>query len=318
MLRTDRRIPVDDVAPAGVGTLGARIVADPALVDPGAVAVFCCFPGGGMSSRYFELGEPGGPYDMATHLAAAGFVMVMIDHPGVGRSDLPDDGWSLTPEVITDVDAAAATKVLDGLRAGTLVAGLPALPGLTAVGMGHSMGGMFVALQQGRHRTYDAVALLGYSGRGLPEVLLPDELAVAGDPDRIRSSIVALARARFGEPFPRGGTSDSEMLVGPGFPDGARAAIAVAASALLPTGGLFSMLPGSHAAELAAIDVPVFLGQAEHDITGPPDETPRWLTGSPAVTLHVLPGAFHNANVAANRTALWDRVAAWARGLTNG
>jgi alpha-beta hydrolase superfamily lysophospholipase len=316
MLRTDLRIPVDDIAPAGVATLGARVVADPALVDPDAATVFCCFPGGGMSSRYFELGDPGGRYDMATHLGAAGFIVAMIDHPGVGRSDLPDDGWSLTPDVITDVDATAARSVLDGLRAGTLVSGLPAVPRLTAVGMGHSMGGMFVALQQARRRTYDAVALLGYSGRGLPEVLLPDELAVAGEPDRIRSSIVALARARFGEPLPRGGTSDSEMLVGPDFPDDARAAIAVAAAALLPTGGLFSMLPGSHGAELAAIDVPVFLGQAEHDITGPPDETPRWFSGSPAVTLRVLPGAFHNANVAANRTVLWDAIGAWANGLT--
>ena len=36
-----------------------------------------------------------------------------VDPPGVGGSDTPDDGYTLTPRVVADVLAAA----LDGLRA---------------------------------------------------------------------------------------------------------------------------------------------------------------------------------------------------------
>lgn len=313
MVRVDVRVPVDEVAPAGVKALGGRVVVDPAALGDQRPIALCCFPGGGMSARYFDLGAPGGPYDMAAHLAAQGFVLVLVDHPGVGTSDAPDDGWSLTTDVVTDVDAEAARHLLAGLRSGTLVDGLPALPDLAAIGVGHSMGGMLVAFQQARHRLYDGVALLGHSGRGLPEVLTPDELAVTGDAERVRSSVVALAQARFADARPRGTTWDSEFLVGPGLaPDGLEA-ISTAADAMLAIPGLASMLSGSQDPDLAAIDVPVLLALAEHDIVGPPHEAPRWMTGSRDVTLHVLAGAFHNSNLAERRHELWDRIGTWAR-----
>lgn len=311
--RHDLRIHVGDVAPTGVATLGGRLVLD-AGGDTGDGPVLCCFAGGGMSGRYFELG---GSWDMAGHLAAAGVACLIIDHPGVGSSDRPDDGWALTPDVVGEVDAAATERALDGLRAGTLVAGLTPRPALVPIGLGHSMGAMFVAMQQARRRPYAGVVLLGHSGRGLPEVLTADERAVAGDAERIRAEIVALARARFTGPFPGGTTTGSEMLVGPGLSADARQAIDAAAGVLLATGGLVAMLPGSHDTELASVDVPVFVGMAEFDIGGAPHDAPRWLTGSRDVTLHVLPGAFHNSNVAERRTEQWDRIAEWARWLAS-
>ena len=179
----------------------------------------------------------------------------------------------------------------------------PARPALVPLGVGHSMGAMLVAYQQAQHRPYAGVALLGHSGRGLPEVLLPAEVAVAGDAAAIRRSIVALARARFGDPLPRGSTATSELLVGPDLPADAAAAIGAAAGSLLACCGLTSMIPGSHDDVLAAVDVPVLLGLAEHDIAGDPWQAPRWLTGSRDVTLHVLAGAHHNHNVAPARRA---------------
>jgi alpha-beta hydrolase superfamily lysophospholipase len=319
--RTALRIAVDDMAPPGVATLAARVVVDRAAVADRDQAgerpvVVCCFPGGGMSARYFELAG----HDMAGHLAAAGFVVVMIDHPAVGGSDTPDDPWTLVPETVADVDAAAAARAVAVLGPEL---GL-ALDDPIVLGLGHSMGAMLVVYQQARSRPYAGLVLLGYSGRGLPEVLSPAELAVAGDPDQVRATIVELARARFGRPLvtrdnggrdrvsDRGDSATSPMLVGPAAPTAMIAALAAAAAPLLASCGLTSMLPGSNAPELAAIDVPVLLSIAEHDIVGPTHEAPGYLPGSPDVTLHVLPGAFHNSNVATGRERLWDRIALWA------
>ena len=300
MLRESLRLP------AGALTLSARVIADPSLVGDDSTIV-CCFPGGGMSARYFDIEG----YDMAGHLAASGLVVVLIDHPAVGESDVPDDPWTLTPDVVADADVAAARHAIDGLRTGTLVDGLPALPDGRAIGMGHSMGAMLVAYQQARHGLYDAVVLLGHSGRGLPEVLTPEELTFAGDPDGARTHIVQLAKARFGNPLPIGTTDASEFLVGPNAPRDAIDAIGQTRSHLLACPGLTSMIPGSHDRELAAIDVPVLIALGEFDIAGEPSEAPGWLTGSKDVSLYVQPGAFHNANIAPNRTELWDRVVNW-------
>ena len=268
-----------------------RVVAPATL--PERPIVMCWFPGGGMSSRYFDLPAP---YDMAAHLAAAGIVNLLVDHPAVGAGAVPDDPWTLTPEVVADADVAAVRAALDGLG----------LRDPVVLGGGHSMGAMLVAYQQARHRLYDGLALLGHSGRGLPEVLTPEEVT----PVR---PVVELAEQRFGRPLPVSETTGSEMLVGPDLPDGAAAALAEARAPLLAVCALTSMIPGSHAAELASLDVPVFLGVAEHDITGPPHEAPTHLTGTTDLTLHVLGGAFHNSNVAARRTELWDRLVLWAR-----
>ena len=307
--RIDVRIDVTDVAPPGVTTLGARLVHDASRADVDRGPVLCCFAGGGMSGRYFELG---GTWDMAGHLAATGLTCLIVDHPGIGASDRPDDGWTQTPDVVARTDALAVQRALDGLRLGTLVDGLAPWPAPVPIGVGHSMGALLVALQQARWAPFAGVVLLGHSGRGLPEVLTPDELAAAGDGERIRAAIEGLARVRFGDPLPAGNTAASEMLVGPDLSTDASRAIATAADALLAMVGLAAMLPGSHDAELAALDVPVLLGVAEHDIVGPPHEAPRWLAGSGDVTLHVLPGAFHNSNVAGRRTELWDRIAEWS------
>lgn len=284
------RVPVP-----GLGAVSVLAVTDPTAL-PDRPVVVCCFPGGGMNHRYFALG---GRYDMAEHLAAAGIVVLAFDHPGVGDSDAPDDPWTLTPELVADLDAAAVRAALDRF--------VPAEPG-AVVGMGHSMGAMLVVYQQARHRLYDGVALLGYSGRGLPEVLTPDELAGA-------APIAQLARRRFGVPLPVGETAHSELLVGPALAPDAAGALDRARAAMLTCCGLTSMIPGSHADQIASLDVPVFLGVAEHDITGPPHDIPRHFTGARDVTLHVLPGAFHNAAVAPRRAEQWDRLADWLRAL---
>ena len=110
------RVPVGDVAPAGVLTLAVdihlpeRIGARP---DSRPI-VCCCVPGGGMSRGYFDLQTPPalGNFSMVRHLVDRGFVVVTLDSPGVGESDVPDDGYTLTPDVVADVNARAFDQVL--------------------------------------------------------------------------------------------------------------------------------------------------------------------------------------------------------------
>lgn len=299
--RRDLRLPIDHVL-EGVKALAARVVVDRDRVGDRPI-VLCCFPGGGMSSRYFELGG----YDMAGHLAEAGLAVVMIDHPGVGNSDVPDDPWLLSPEAVATMDVSAARRAVDELG----------FRDPLVIGVGHSMGAMLVAFQQNRSRFYAGLVLIGYSGRGLPEVLEPHELAISDDGDRVRASSMEFARRRFRVPLPIAGHGASPKLAGPDLPADAAAALAEASAPLLAVCGLTTLFPGAHARGLASIDVPVLVAAAEHDIVGPPEELPGYLPASPDVALQIVPDAYHDSNVAPTRHLLWDRIARWAHGVSH-
>src|SRR5260370_14476525 len=86
--RRQLRVPVDDILP-GVTALAAKTIIDRDRAGESAV-VLCCYSGGGMSSRYFELDG----FDMAGYLARAGLAVALIDHPAVGGSDAPADRWT--------------------------------------------------------------------------------------------------------------------------------------------------------------------------------------------------------------------------------
>jgi pimeloyl-ACP methyl ester carboxylesterase len=251
-----------------------------------------------MSSRYFELDG----FDMAGYLAGAGLAVALIDHPAIGKSDMPNDPWLLTPETVAAIEVSAVHR---------LIAGLGFRPP-TVIGVGHSMGGMLVACQQYAGRPYAGLALIGYSGRGMPEVLDADERAVHEDPDEIRE----LARRRFHSPLPTAGRGAGSLLTGPAPPSGAAAALAQASAPLLAVCGQASLLPGAHARQLASVRVPVLLAVGEHDIVGPPAELPGYFPASTDVQIEVVPGAYHNINVAPARQLLWGRIARWARGVT--
>ena len=295
------RVDVGDVAPAGVRELVVDVF-EPDAIAPRPV-VCCCVPGGGMSRGYFDLQAPAklGNYSMARHLVDRGFVVVTLDPPAVGESDTPDDGYTLTPDVVADVNVCAFDQVLRRW------------PGALRVGVGHSAGALLTVVQQARHRTYDALGLLGFGSGGHERFALSrEELGVGEDPDALKASIVGLTKERFGRPLPRGSTATSEFLLGGmEVPPAALDALGSVKSSLLGVVGLMSMIPGSVAAEMAAVDVPVFLGLGAHDIVGDPHGIPAFFSGSADVALFVLPDAGHNHNVASAREVLWDRLATW-------
>ena len=298
--RRQLRVPADDIL-GGVAALAATTIIDPDRVSERPV-VLCCFSGGGTSLRYFELDG----FDMAGYLAEAGFAVALIDHPATGKSDMPNDPWLLSPETVAAIEVSAVQRLVAGLG----------LRQPTVIGVGHSMGAMLVAYQQYRGRPYAGLALAGYSGRGMPEVLDPDERAVSHDPDRIRELGAELARRRFHVPLPTAGGGADELLTGPAPLPGAAGALAQASAPLLAVCGMATLLPGAHTRPLASIEVPVLLAVGEHDIVGSPAELPGYFPASPDVQVEVVPGAYHNTNVAPSRQLLWDRIARWAGNTT--
>jgi hypothetical protein len=256
-----------------------------------------------------------GNYSMARYLADRGFVVVTIDHAGIGESSRPQDGYALTPQVLADVNAAAIASVADGLRRGTLTGKLPPLPNLASIGVGHSAGAGLTVHQQADHRTHAALALLGYHGRGLPSHLNDEERSLAGDPDGVRREIARLVRARYGDPLPVLPRGSSQLLVAGPMPEAVHAALVAARTNLLALAGLSSMIPGSYGPALAVVEVPVFLGLGSLDLTDSTHEVPRQFAASRDVSLFVLEGSGHNHNVAPNRERLWDRLARWARSV---
>ena len=317
--RTVIRVDVSDVAPAGCRELALEVV-EPAVTPPRAVLF--CFPGGGMTRRYFDLAAPG--YSFAEYARARGFLVVMLDHPGTGDSDAPDDGWTLTPAVVAGLEAAAVG------RARTLLGA----DGIPAIGVAHSAGAHLLIHHFGpngpaRSRTSQAVggtrfaglALLGWAGHGLPEYLDAADRRLAGlaatDPEAFPQELVAGARRKFGRPFPVLDGHGSSLLIRNPMPDHVRQALSAAGAPLLAVVGHASMIPGSASRAAAAVDVPVFLGVGEHDIATGHHLIPAQFPASPDVTLYVLPGAGHNHNVEPGREELWDRVTRWAGQLAS-
>jgi pimeloyl-ACP methyl ester carboxylesterase len=306
-------VDVSDIAPSGVDRMVADVFYETVPAHSASTPVVVCLPGGGMSRRYFDLhtAEADGAYSMARYLAAAGCVVVTVDPPGVGDSGRPADGYTLTPHVVADICAATADAILERLTRGTIATELAPLADFRTVGLGHSAGALLTVVQQARQRTYSALVLLGFHGRGLVDYLTEHERAYVDDPAGLRASLVSLTEARFGEPLPMGTNSRSALLIRGEPPAVAMTAIREATAPLLGLVGLTSLVPGSVSEELRVIDVPVFVGVGEYDITGPAHGIPMDFPASRDVTVFVLPDAGHNQNVAGNRAVLWQRVARW-------
>ncbi|MFI4981113.1 MAG: alpha/beta hydrolase [Nevskiales bacterium] len=311
----------------GIGALRVAVeVRAPDRASLGVVPVaLVCLPGGGMNRRFFDL-MPGGDaaddtsFSFARQMVQRGFIVVCMDHLGVGESDRPEDGYLLTPEVLVNANQHALEQVLAGLRAGTLLAGLPPLPGLLSIGVGHSMGAMLTLLQQAAHHPHVGLALLGFSTRGMPEYLIPEAKALSADTQAVRAELVRLAKATFVVPYPEVKPSPQSNSLFAGAAAEARGveAIKAARDKMLPVTAFMSMLPGNVAPEAAQIEVPLFLALGERDIAGAPHKVPAAFTNSRDLSLHILPETGHSHFLFPARAGLFKRLGVWARQVADG
>jgi pimeloyl-ACP methyl ester carboxylesterase len=277
-----------------------------------------CLPGGGMSRRYFDLpveDDPGRSFSFARQMAARGFIVVALDHLGIGDSDRPADGYALTAEIVASANANATGQVVQQLRDGSLSPAIPALPALTTLGVGHSMGAMMTVLQQAQRQQHAGIALLGFSTRGLPEYLPPQVRELARDAAAVRAKLPQLARTMFVQPYPviKPTPQSGGIFAGKSADPRGAAAIKQVANPLLPVPAFMSMLPDNVLPEARQIAVPVFLGLGENDMAGPPHEIPASFSASRDVTLYVIAAAGHSHFLFPARVGLYERIAAWAR-----
>ncbi len=312
---TERRLD-SGVSLPGEGRLHMAVEVHRPSPDVARPVALVCLPGGGMNRQYFNLSTQDDAADalsfsFAHQMTARGFIVVTLDYLGVGGSDRPADGHALTPELLVQADAYVLEQVLADLRR--------EVPALKTVGIGHSMGAMMTLLQQARDETHVAIALLGFSTRGMPEYLSAEARALAAEGhDAVRAKLVELARKTFVQPYPiiRSGSSSS-MFVGSRADPRAARIIKPASDVMLPVPAFLSMLPGNVAPEAAQIKVPVFLGLGELDIAGPTEQIPASFPASPDVGLHIWPATGHSHFLFPGRADIFRDIADWAESVTN-
>jgi Alpha/beta hydrolase family len=272
--------------------------------------VWCCLPGGGCTSSYFDLVVDGDhtSYSMAAHLVDAGVVVLALDHLGSGVSSPLEDSFLLTPEILAASHHGAFTALLDRLRKGNLIPELPAVDSFVPIGLGHSMGAMITIVQQAKHGTYGAVVNLGAAGTGLPEYL-GDPSWNTAEAGADRPSLVDRARIQFSTPP----TGPAPHFHADDVPPSVRAAFRGQQTNLLPSCALASMIPSFTDRERSAITVPLFLGFGEHDLSSDPRDGVGRYPSASDITLFVLAGSGHCTNQAGNRRRLWERLVGWAR-----
>lgn len=298
--------------------IAAEIWAPAGLDADAPVTALICLPGGGMTRRYFDLpveNDTEGSFSFARQMTARGFIVVALDHLGIGESDRPADGYALTAEVVATANANATDKVMTGLRAGTLLTELPALKNLNTLGIGHSMGAMMTVVQQAQRQQHTGIALLGFSTRGLPEYLPPQVRELARDAAAVRAKLPQLARTMFVQPYPviKPTSQSSGIYSGKNADPRGAAAIKQVSGPLLPVPAFMSMLPDNVLPEAKQIAVPLFLGLGELDMAGPPHQIPASFPASRDVTLYIIAGAGHSHFLFPARSELFNRLAAWAR-----
>jgi pimeloyl-ACP methyl ester carboxylesterase len=274
--------------PDGCDWPGLTLLADlhlPEGLPPGLPrALLVCLAGGGANRGYFNLGDTTDRrFSFAERMTGAGFAVAAIDIPGVGGSDTPPDFDRFSPR-----DAAAVLHAaLAVLRHDT---GL----GLPAIGVGHSMGGMLIILQQAHHGDFAGIALLGSNASGLDWALTDAERGYAHDEAAVARDLPALVAARFGSAFDPMQVKPGAGAIFAGESQDATQWLRTARDRLFNAGAMQSMIPGSLASAAGALKCPLFLASGDKDIGAPPREAIAAFAQVSDAQLLVLPATGHN------------------------
>lgn len=306
-------------------TATGRVVVTMFLPEPDRLVerqpVVFALPGGGYSRGYYDMHFPGHTgYSQAAHHVDRGLVIVAIDHLGVGESS-PEVADAVRTEDIAAANDFAVRSISDRLGSGTAVPGYPAIDLGSRIGIGQSMGGCVTVIMAARHHTYDAIAVLGYSGihTVLPmpqqDKTLQTAAQFAYTKDTAPAELsIAESAARIPEflyPFHWEDVADDivEADIGGGYP--IRTTSPPFGSKTVPNCAVAMLSPGYISAEAAEVDVPVFIGLGERDVAPEPHREPTAYVSSTDVSMFICERMAHMHNFASTRHMLWDRLAHW-------
>jgi hypothetical protein len=317
LLGTDLTLDLpSSVAPDSVGELAiAATLYAPGEVDEQALRVLVCWPGGSYGRDYWDIHLPGRDgYSFAEHMTARGFVVIAADPLGVGDSGRPEDGTLCTYDALADAAHEAVKLVRVRLADGTLVGHLPPIAAARVFGVGHSIGGGLVVLQQARWGSYDAIGVLGYT-HGAKARAVP-----SGDDAGARATAVEQAKGFWGDQWEaRYGVVDKaphqNWLNGPDAPADIVAADNANAVVWAAEPYIDALHVGYTAAYAARVTAPVMVAFGEFDIADQPRDEAAFYERSDDITLFVLQGSYHCHNFQDGRARLWDRLGAWTAGV---
>ena len=307
VLRHVWRLDVSDALPGDERLEIAAGLVLPADDTPKALLV--CLPGGFLTRRYYDLEvDADRSFSFAQYMAGRGFATLSLDHLGVGESSRPADGWALDVECV----ARANQLALDAAESRWRDEVGPTLP---SIGVGHSMGSCLSVVQQANHAPNRALVLFSFTTLGLRPYLQGRETDFADDPDAARSELRALARERFGSPFPGDEMDGAHAAFSVGSaPPVAERALHGAATCILPIPALLTMFPGGYVPWAERVRVPVLAVVGDNDLHRV-DASIACLPNAASVDTYTLEDSWHCHNVANTRTRLWDHVAQWTDGV---
>ncbi len=307
------RFDVTEQIPSLSGPLriAAWVFAPSSLPAATSPVVLVCLPGGAYTKAYYHLEVPG-------FSVKQGFVVVALDHLGVGESTQSADGRELTLEVAARANAAVTDQVRARLAEGTLVAGMAPQHEPVLVGVGHSMGSFLLVTQQADHRSFAAIAPLGYSNKGLStaevEKRWAEQLGISRDDQGTLLEFMAKMFQFTDQGYVRLDRSIGHALF---HADDVPTSVIEADDALetqAPVGFLQDQNnPSFMPLKAARIEVPVFLGNGDLDVSADFHAEPATYPLARDITLFQLPGSAHCHNFASTRTLLWNRLARWIR-----
>jgi pimeloyl-ACP methyl ester carboxylesterase len=214
----------------------------------------------------------------------------------------------LTASEIASACHSAVRQALSRLRDGTLISGLVSQSQVLCVGVGHSMGGMLVTVEQADHRTFDALAILGFSTFQLDPATLT--AAAQGMTGGSTEGFTDLPNY-----FDTSREALRDLFYYSDVPEAVIAADSAYAVPLIREPVMFSLYPTRIAEKTRSLNVPLFLGFGEVDLSTNVRGEVASYVGATDVTLHLLSRSGHCANFSSTRKQLWDRLSSWASAL---
>jgi alpha-beta hydrolase superfamily lysophospholipase len=326
------RADVSDAVGLGEPLQTAATVCLPDSVSSDPVVCFA-FPGGGYSRRYFTFDMPGDKIGgQAGWHTSRGWIFVACDHLHCGESSQPTDPGKITYEHLVAANEATVQHVLGLLAHGELADDVPPIAAPATIGIGQSLGGATLILQQGQRATFDGIGVLGWSGRHTVNWVQPGSPKTAVRYFPRGTDVGALTPEVFTTAMPEMAMDEKGMPAStPSFHFDDEPADVVAAdmidypsrrgnmpvwgSATIPPCSMTMMSPGSVAPEAASITVPVLIAVGERDACPDVMSEPKAYERATDVTVFVCPRMAHMHNFASTRQSFWARIHAWGEGV---
>lgn len=293
--------------------------------DPHACkSVIFAFPGGGYGRHYYDIRHAALPGDTeAEYHARRNTIFVSFDPYGGGDGSLLDAADCTLATTVAVFDTLSRTMV-DQLRAGTLVDGLPPVSIQKSIGVGHSLGGMQLIAQQGRHLTYDAVAVLGFSAIHTV-VPTPEGMLAPHASDEQAGSLAEAWSGPFTEEMSNlryayhwenvdPGLVIEDMTVG--FPVRRDGELPSWTTRTFPPFAKICLQEGVVAEDAAKITVPVFVSAGERDVMNGIRPESMAYAAAEDITIYEIKECAHMHNFSPRREALWGRMQDWVDFVT--